>query len=404
MAGETEIMLPAVDVAERSDPGRDPSKQINEDACGHRETPFGVLAVVCDGMGGHVGGREASTSALATIFEAFERAPPGSPPREVLTDAIRLANVRVRGLATSDPSGGRPGSTAVAVLVHAGGTEVAHVGDSRAYLAQGGQIFQITRDHSMVEEMVQAKILTPEQAAVHPDANKITRALGIEDDVEVDVRPQALAHVAGDTFVLCSDGLSDLVDAQEILRIVSSDPPAQAAGKLVDLANARGGHDNVTVVVVRPRTSAPRAAAPSPISPTVADSQMVTIRPTGGRARAPLAVIPAAPPPPRVPEVREGARTGLFAGLAAAVLGAVLLGGIAVVRSWHAPPPPPAAPAPDAATLVPLARPRAPFDLVPVAPPEPTAVDASDVSPLESADPVPPALVPRPRGGKPHPR
>src|SRR6185312_2125897 len=145
---------PAVDVASRTDPGRDPTKQVNEDACGWRETAFGVLCVVCDGMGGHVGGREASNAALAQIFEAFERAPLGTPPREVLRDAIRLANVRVRGLSVHDeggagrrPSdeGGRPGSTAVAILIHSQGTEVAHVGDSRAYLVHQGQIFQLTR-------------------------------------------------------------------------------------------------------------------------------------------------------------------------------------------------------------------------------------------------------------------
>src|ERR1700722_5041939 len=131
MGGETEITLPAVDVAERSDPGRDPTKQVNEDSCGHRETRFGVLAVVCDGMGGHVGGREASTAALATIFESFETAPSGAVPREALRAPIPMANVRVRGLALSENEPGqagqvgRPGSTVVAVLVHATGTEIA---------------------------------------------------------------------------------------------------------------------------------------------------------------------------------------------------------------------------------------------------------------------------------------
>ncbi len=90
MSEGTQIMLPAVDVAERSDPGRDPSKQVNEDSCGHRETRFGVLAVVCDGMGGHVGGLEASTAAVAAIFEAFEKAELGVAPPDVLRDAIRL--------------------------------------------------------------------------------------------------------------------------------------------------------------------------------------------------------------------------------------------------------------------------------------------------------------------------
>ena len=210
-------------------------------------------------------------------MESFEKAAPGSAPRDVLADAIRLANVRVRGLSVTDAEagGGRPGSTVVAVLVHSGGTEIAHVGDSRVYMVHQGQIFQVTRDHSMVQEMVEAKILTPDQAAVHPDANKITRALGIDDDVEVEVRPQAIAHVAGDSFILCSDGLSDLVDSPEILGIVSSNPPAQAAGKLVDLANAHGGYDNITVVIVRPRTSAP-AVSTGTVAMTVADSQLVT--------------------------------------------------------------------------------------------------------------------------------
>ena len=309
MSGDTQptqVSLPAVDVAERSDPGRDPTKQVNEDSFGHRETRFGVLAVVCDGMGGHVGGREASTAALATIFEAFEQAPPGSVPRDVLRDAIRLANVRVRGLAVSDRRrGGRPGSTVVAVLVHAGGTEVAHVGDSRVYLVQQGQIFQITRDHSMVQEMVEAKILTPEQAAMHPDANKITRALGIDDDVEVEVRHQPIAHLAGDAFILCSDGLSDLVEPPDILGIVSSDPPVQAAGKLVDLANARGGHDNITVVIVRPRVSAPAAIAGA-VAPTRRRHDAHAPPPAAPPRRSPpLPAAPASPQSPRPPCARR---------------------------------------------------------------------------------------------------
>ena len=112
----------------------------------------------------------------------------------------------MRGLAHSETdasSSGRPGSTVVAVLVNGGGTEIAHVGDSRVYLVHQGQIFQVTRDHSMVQEMVEAKILTRDQAAGHPDANKILRALGIAKDVDVELRPQTLAHVAaGDSFIL----------------------------------------------------------------------------------------------------------------------------------------------------------------------------------------------------------
>jgi protein phosphatase len=400
MSGETVMTLPAVDVAERSDPGRDPSKQVNEDACGHRDTRFGILAVVCDGMGGHVGGREASTAALATVFEAFDQAATGTAPREVLRDAIRLANVRVRGLGVASEAsgggGGRPGSTVVAILVHLGGTEIAHVGDSRAYLVQQGQVFQLTRDHSMVQEMVEAKLLSPEQAAAHPDANKITRALGIDDDVQVDVRPQALPHVAGDTFVLCSDGLSDLVEGPDILRIVSGEPPEQAAGKLVDLANARGGHDNVTVVLVRPRVSAP-AAVPG-VSATVVDT--ATLRPPAAPPRmgthamaAPPAVIvaPAVIPPAPASNAPAPARVPLavIAGFALAAIAVVIAIAI-LVGHLRASRPHASVAAFDAGLpALPPSRPSSSAELVPVAPPSVEAPDASDLAPLAPASSAP---------------
>ena len=151
---EPAIDLPAVEYAERSDPGRDPTKQVNEDACGHRETRLGHLCVVCDGMGGHASGREAAELALATIFETFEHAPEGAAPQRVLRSAIEEASRRVFAMVSPEVSHGRPGSTVVAVLMHAHGTEVAHVGDSRAYLVHEGQIFRVTRDHSIVQELV----------------------------------------------------------------------------------------------------------------------------------------------------------------------------------------------------------------------------------------------------------
>src|SRR5580658_7880916 len=231
--------LPTVEYAERSDPGRDPEKQVNEDACGHRETRFGHLCVVCDGMGGHASGREAAELALATIFEVVENAPDGTAPAAILKSAIEEASHRVAQMSTAEVSLGRPGATCVAVLMHARGTEVAHVGDSRAYLAHEGQVFRLTRDHSVVQEMVDRGLLTPQQAAHHPDANRITRALGMAAEVEAELRPEPVHQVPGDVFVLCSDGLCDLVEDGEILAIVAGEPAAQAAGKLVDLANAR---------------------------------------------------------------------------------------------------------------------------------------------------------------------
>jgi serine/threonine protein phosphatase PrpC len=346
--------LPAVEYAERSDPGRDPSKQVNEDACGRRETRLGHLCVVCDGMGGHAAGREAAELALATIFATFEQAPEGAAPADVLRSAIEEASRRVYAMPTSEVALGRPGSTVVAVLMHADGTEVAHVGDSRAYLVHEGQIFRVTRDHSIVQEMVDRGLLTLQQAAKHPDANRITRALGMAPEIEADVRPQAVGHVTGDAFVLCSDGLSDLVEDAEILDAVGDAPAAQAVGKLVDLANARGGHDNITVLVLRARTSAIGPSAG--VAPTVAQTQVTqaqTTAPSGApmaepieRARAdrpidappgdratevPLAapLEPTRPPPPtRAPRGRPGPAVIAGVGLAL-VAGAVLIGVLA---------------------------------------------------------------------------
>lgn len=246
---------PAVELAIRTDPGRDPDKQVNEDAGANVETKLGLLAVVCDGMGGHAGGKEASELAVRTILEVVQAAPDKTSPRDALRVAIEEANRRVWSMPTNE-GGYRPGSTVVAVLAHAGGADVAHVGDSRIYLVHSGAITQITKDHSMVQEMVDRNLIKAEDAAKHPDANKIMRALGIAKDVEVELRPEPLAYSAGDVFILCSDGLSDLVNASEMLDIASSRSAAQAAGQLVDLANARGGHDNITVMIVRMKGSA----------------------------------------------------------------------------------------------------------------------------------------------------
>jgi PPM family protein phosphatase len=260
----------ALEVAIRTDPGRDPEKQVNEDAALEEETRFGRLVVVADGMGGHAGGREASHLAIRVIQDAFTRADAATPGRDVLANAIREANRRVFTMTTpleEGGGGGRPGSTVVAALVHEDGMEVAHVGDSRAYLVHTGQIFQLTKDHSMVQRLVDDGLLAPAEAARHPEANKILRALGIAEDVDVDVRPQPTQYSTGDVLLLCSDGLSDLVSPGDILAIAGGAPPAQAAGQLVDLANARGGHDNITVAVVRAKESS--LGKREPVAPTL---------------------------------------------------------------------------------------------------------------------------------------
>lgn len=331
----------ACELAVRTDPGRDPDKQVNEDAAAHVETTLGLLAIVCDGMGGHAGGKEAAELAVKTIIEEVQAAPPGSPPGEVLRRALTEANARVWNMPTAEP-GLRPGSTAVVVLVHEGGAEIAHVGDSRVYLVHAGAIAQVTRDHSMVQELVDRNIIKAEDAQKHPDANKILRALGIAKEVEVEVRPEPIAYVAGDVFILCSDGLSDLVTPAEILEVAAAHPPAQAAGRLVDLANARGGHDNITTLVLRTKTSAAAATAQTLVktmpltahAPSAAPPEQGS-GPGGTVVAAPIAApappVAAPPPlthPPEPPSSARGdrGRIGAVIGLAVALVALAVLG------------------------------------------------------------------------------
>jgi len=239
-----------IDFAELSDPGRDPQKQVNEDAAGYAETQLGHLAVVCDGMGGHVGGRAASEAAVRTIIAGVTSSAPDASPAGALEAAIRAAGTVVHGLGGSGPDPARPGATCVAALVNERGAVIAHVGDSRILLVHDGALRRLTRDHSLVEELVAAGLLTPEQAAQHPEANKITRALGIEPTVEVEVHPGFVALTPGDVLLLVTDGVTDLVSDADLLELVRTRSVLGAAvlcQAVIELANARGSHDNCTI-------------------------------------------------------------------------------------------------------------------------------------------------------------
>jgi len=222
------------------------------------------LFVVCDGMGGHVGGEFASAIAVNTVEEvltSIELQPDGesfdpdeydSPVelmREKLRYSIRLAGKRIFEKATEETEYKGMGTTCLALMVDNGNAFIAHVGDSRGYLVRGGRIEQITEDHSLVNERLRAGLITEDEAKNHKLKNIITRSLGFMDDVEIDLQVRAIRR--GDLFVLCSDGLSNLVETGEIGEISLDHGPQKASRTLIEMACERGGDDNITVVVVR---------------------------------------------------------------------------------------------------------------------------------------------------------
>jgi len=287
-----------IDVAQLSDPGRDPNKQINEDSCGYATTKFGHLCVLCDGMGGHYGGQEASRRAIKTIFDQIELAGDSTKPAQALKGAVEEAARRVYELGGPPENKVRPGSTVVAMLLHDAGVDVAHVGDSRAFVIRSGQIYPLTRDHSMVQAMIDAGFLTEEQAIGHPDANKITRALGMKPEVEVEIRPEPMELFPGDLLMTTSDGLTDLALNKDILgatkQALASGGLDHAVQQLVRLANDRGGHDNITVQLVRVTHTAP-SKTKAPTTHAGAPATTMPDLPAAGQPRASAAQAAAAP-------------------------------------------------------------------------------------------------------------
>jgi protein phosphatase len=210
--------------------------------------PGGQLFIVADGMGGHAGGRIASSLTVQTLGEAYE-ATAEVGVREALLEGFRKANDTVfrKGRSTPDLAG--MGTTCTVLALGERTATIAHVGDSRVYRITRRTIQQLTDDHSKVAEMVRRGIITREEAKQHPERSHLYRALGIKPAVDVDVI-ERIAVRPETSFLLCTDGLHNLVDDDEMRRVVASLPPGEAAQELVTLANDRGGHDNVSVHVV----------------------------------------------------------------------------------------------------------------------------------------------------------
>lgn len=209
------------------------------------------VLLVCDGMGGMGRGDEASRLAVEVIALELERQ--NGFPADRMRGALRTADDVVRDRLCRAGEG-QPGSTAVMVWVQDGAAHVSWVGDSRAYLIRTGRVVERTRDHKLVEELVDAGQITPAQAKASALAHVVTRALGGRSpDDEQAVRPGILGHpwklMHGDRILVCSDGLSDLVEDDEVGTLTSDGPPAQVVERLIQVALDRGGHDNITVIV-----------------------------------------------------------------------------------------------------------------------------------------------------------
>ena len=221
----------------------------NQDAFSVRPQPDGrVLAVVCDGMGGARAGNVASEMTVALFTAGFESVD-GADDHRLGQAAIRANDEVFRRAITDDDCAGM-GTTLVAALVGGKQATLLNVGDSRAYLINEGGIRQITRDHSVVEDLVSSGRLTREEARNHPRKNLITRALGCEPQLRADLFHIDVAQ--GDHLLLCSDGLSNLLAEQEILyEVIHGGDGDTCCQRLLDIAMHRGAPDNVTVVLVR---------------------------------------------------------------------------------------------------------------------------------------------------------
>jgi len=231
-----------------------------------------ALAVLADGMGGTNAGEVASALACKTIERSFLDAARSSDPGQALMEALRLANRAIFAQAQRAPEMRGMGTTCVTLALRGAEAWMAYVGDSRLYLARSGTLYRMSEDHTVVFEMVKRGMLTPEAARNHPDRNVRSRALGTKEQVEVSRWETSFALQDGDKFLLCSDGLHDLVPDELILEALMQARPEAAVARLIAEANARGGFDNISAIVVEVQAN----QAPGPGGPAATEAAPMT--------------------------------------------------------------------------------------------------------------------------------
>jgi serine/threonine protein phosphatase PrpC len=325
-------MLRVLGVFKKSDTGR--QRRANEDNLFVAEPLF----VVADGMGGARAGEVASQTAVDAFGEGL---PEAGSAEERLSTVIRDANGRIHGMAQGDEQLAGMGTTVTAALLGGKEISIAHVGDSRAYVWRDGELHPLTRDHSLVAELVARGKLTEEQAAEHPQRSIITRALGPEADVEVETRTYPVRP--GDVYLLCSDGLTSMIDDATVASVLREAPSLDAAGDaLIAAANEAGGRDNITVVLFSVEDDGTCSTDEQPTGASdavvVADGQttkMTSVAPRTVETEAPASPgTPAVAEPPRrtAPRAQKEAppapkrRRLRLRGLVTAIVGLVLVG------------------------------------------------------------------------------
>jgi protein phosphatase len=268
-------------------------RERNEDNCGTAETPNGTVCVVCDGMGGHAGGQEASRIAVDCIIQHLSRER-YADIRLAMRDALDFANMQILGAAAEHPELQGMGTTACVVVFQDDKAWIAHAGDSRIYLfvAKEKRLHRLTRDHSFVQGLVEQGVIYPEEAENHPDKNRILKALGIKEDLNPEIPEQPVLPAKGDIFLICSDGLSGMVADKEIEDILATSPPIPQTSPptpphkggakysngsslqaketaLMSAAKAAGGTDNITFQLVKISRSPHRKSVFKDLSPAL---------------------------------------------------------------------------------------------------------------------------------------
>ena len=244
---------PGIELANLTDIGC--ARSENQDYYGYAEPESdeefrrkGRLAVVADGMGGHQGGQVASAIAVEAIRDTYLQ-DEADDPEAALVAALSAAQATILGFAAQHPELTGMGTTCVAVAIRDGRLHYGHVGDSRLYLFRNSTISRLTRDHTLVNRLVDEGTITPEQAETHPDRNILTAALGMPRAVPAEFGESMLEP--RDVLLICTDGLHGLVSDEEMLATVTRLSPREACRELVELAKARGGFDNITLQIIR---------------------------------------------------------------------------------------------------------------------------------------------------------